>query len=84
MNTGSERADVPGNLRAALLAAAQDTTTYPSKDQRKAFAKQAGTFKLKFVGGRGGVCMPCPATDLLGQTYAAPGGLASVCAPVVV
>lgn len=66
----------------ALLAAAQDTATY-TKEQRKAFAKQAGAYKLKFVGGLAGACAPCPTTpDLLGQVYAAPGGLASVCAPV--
>jgi hypothetical protein len=66
----------------ALLAAAQNPTY--TKEQRKAFAKQAGLFKLKFVGGLGGVCMACPATaDLLGQTYTATGGLASVCVPTV-
>jgi hypothetical protein len=66
----------------ALLAASQDPAL--TQEQRKALAKQAGKLKLTFVGGLAGACTACPTTpDLLGQTYASPGGVGAVCAPVV-
>jgi hypothetical protein len=72
---------------ASLVAASLNPATGTTQERRK-IAKQAAAYKGIFAAGvAGGVCVPCPAKpDLLGQTYASPGGLlpAATCAPVVV